>query len=139
MGRGGLQNGWGGIADGYLLNLTSPANGSRNYYDGVGLGMVSVAKRNYVRFRAWVWVESGSFNTFWVSIVDSGTSITIPNYNTWTYVDQLIGMSPVVTNDLRINWLYQSDTRPINYYFGLIHVTLPEGTGDSSQHPSSSL
>jgi len=137
MGRGGLANGWGGIGDGNILRITAPANTSRNYYDGCTIGLPYPIKRNYLRFRGWVWIQSGTMNTFWISIIDAGQSVTIPNYNTWTYVDQLCGMSQVTDTDCRINFLYSSDTRAVEMYFAMINITIPEGTGDLSQHPGS--
>jgi hypothetical protein len=137
MGRGGLANGWGGLGDGNILRMTAPANTSRNYYDGCTIGLPYPIKRNYLRFRGWVWIQSGTMNTFWISIIDAGQAITIPNYNTWTYVDQLCGMSQVTDADCRINFLYSSDTRAVEMYFAMINITIPEGTGDLSQHPGS--
>jgi hypothetical protein len=133
MGRGGLANGWGGLGDGNILKITAPANTSRQYYDGCYISLTGPSKRNSLRFRAWVWVQSGTFNTFWVSIIDAGTGITIANYNTWTFVDQIVYMSSVTDADCRINWLYQSDTRPVEMYFAMINITLPEGSNDGSQ------
>lgn len=137
MGRGGLANGFPSGGDGNILKITAPANTSRQYYDGCSIGLPYPIKRNYLRFRAWVWIQSGTYNTFSVSVIDSGTAITIPNFNTWTYVDQLIGMSQVIDTDCRINYYYSSDTRAVEMYFAMINITIPEGTGDTSQHPGS--
>lgn len=138
MGRGGLANGWGGIGDGNILKITSPAGGSRQYYDGCFISLTNPAKRNALRFRGWVWCQNSTYNTFWLSIIDAGTAITIPNYNTWTYVDTIVTSSSVTDTDFRINFLYSSDTRAVELYFAMIQITLPEGTGDGSQHAQSS-
>jgi hypothetical protein len=139
MGRGGLANGWGGLGDGNILKITSPANSSRQYYDGCFISLTAPAKRSQLRFRGWVWIQSGTYNTFWLSIIDAGQSITISNYNTWTYIDQLVSSSQVTDSDFRINWLYSSDTRAVEMYFAMISITLPEIGGDGAGHSASTL
>jgi hypothetical protein len=136
MGRGGLANGWGGLGDGNILKITAPANTSRQYYDGCYISLPVPAKRNSLRFRAWVWIQSGTYNSFAVSIIDAGNWITIPNYNTWTFIDQVVYSSSVTDADFRINWLYSSDTRAVEMYFAMINITLPEGSGDGAQVPN---
>ena len=139
MGRGGMTGGFGGTGDGNLLKITSSAGASKSYYDGCQINLTAPVKRNQLRFRAWVWCESGTYNQFSISLVDTGTTIVIPNYNTWTYVDAIIGMSQVTDVDCRINWRYESSPLAVELYFAQINITLPENTGDLSQHPSTSL
>jgi hypothetical protein len=130
MGRGGLQNGWGGIGDGYILKATKSAVAT-SYNDAVLIPLSGYAKRYALRFRGWVWAESGTNLSFNLGIIDAVSTYTLPAANTWTFVDTIFTMSNVTDVDCRIQW-NGLGSQAVEMYFAMVNITVPEIGGDGS-------
>jgi hypothetical protein len=135
IGRGGLADGWCGIANGHILKITAPANTTGDWKT-VWFPAKRLAHVTKVGFRAWLKIVKGSRVGFGTDSgyqgIARGHIITKEEADShpqgWMLVDIVVGTSDVV-QPISTNFVVGFDhADEIEVYIALPYAYIPFGT-----------
>lgn len=134
-GRGGLLDGWGG-ASGAIMKINKPAGGSDAWNNGVYIynrPSVTHMKAKYYRFRAFMYVDTGSL-TFSMAYLDDQSYWSLPTAQEWHYVDVILSGSNIMAPRKLMNIRQHGSTEARQIFMAFPTLEAVYGPGDSSSN-----
>lgn len=114
--------------EGCLLKLHKPSGGQNHRNNACLVTMKYYCNTREIRFRAYVWVDSGPLN-FKFGPLNGSTTISVPNLKVWTPVDVVVNTRGSTGKYWRII-LDSSALQTI--YIGMLGIYPVAGSGDSA-------
>ena len=110
--RGGIADGWAGMAGGSILKIRKAVGKFAGIYSRVRFKFKFPLKRRRTRFRGWVWIDKGPLELA-VGMVNSFSKVPIPALKNWYFIDHIFTHSTISHDGIDI--IFPNDGESIIY------------------------